>query len=45
MADKSLEDKSIREKRAAIINYLVRSSEILHDAICDIKKAISFNHR
>lgn len=42
IAEKSLADRCIGEKRAAIINYLIRSNEILCDAIFEIKKAIGY---
>lgn len=40
-----LSDKSVSEKRQIIINCLIRSNEILKDAIYDIKKAIDFDNK
>lgn len=42
MAGKSLEDKTIEEKRKTIINYLTRSNEIFGDVVNEIKKSINF---
>ncbi len=43
MGNRTLIDSPISEKRTAIINYLVRTNDLLADALNEIKKAINFN--
>lgn len=43
MGNRTLVDCPICEKRTAIINYLVRTNDLLADALNEIKKAININ--